>query len=115
MNTTRAVLWLSIVAAANNNAIAAEPPTEPLTRAYYDLEVASYCGLVTNDVQAGFVRESERLIQQKKIDQAGLEAARMLAWKEAHLEWQNRGLGGFRNWCRTDGLAAAKRFVALPL
>jgi hypothetical protein len=34
----------------------------------------------------------------------------MDAWKMAHAEWQNRGLGGFRNWCRTEGMEAADFF-----
>ncbi|MDH3375993.1 MAG: hypothetical protein OEQ39_03375 [Gammaproteobacteria bacterium] len=106
-------LWWNILAIATGNAVAAEPPTEPLTRAYYDLEVASYCGLTTERVQAGFVRESERLIKQNDIDQSGIEAARMQAWKEAYSEWDNRGLGGFRKWCSTDGQAAADRFETI--
>jgi hypothetical protein len=37
----------------------------------------------------------------------------MQGWKEAHLEWQNRGLGGFRGWCRTEATEAAARFKAI--
>ena len=36
------------------------------------------------------------------------------ATREAHWEWQNRGLGGFRGWCRKQGQAAAQRFLAEP-
>jgi hypothetical protein len=35
----------------------------------------------------------------------------VVIWTDADLEWGNRGLGGFRNWCRTEGIAAARRFV----
>ena len=37
--------------------VALEPPADPLTRVYYELEVANYCGLVTQAVHAGFHSE----------------------------------------------------------
>jgi hypothetical protein len=27
----------------------------------------------------------------------------MEGWKYGLAEWQNRGLGGFKNWCKTEG------------
>ncbi len=85
--------------------------TDELTRAFYDLEVTAYCGLANAAVRTGFEREIARLKARDDVDEASLGRARTQAWKEAHLEWQNRGLGGFRSWCRSEGRAAAERFT----
>ena len=84
---------------------------DPLTRVFYDFEVAVYCGLVSPGVRAGFERELARLRALEGADTGTEQRARMRAWKEANLEWQNRGLGGFRGWCRSEGREAAARFA----
>jgi hypothetical protein len=81
-----------------------------LSRVYYDFEVAGYCGLVTHSVGQGFRREENRLVERYRLDRETINRLRGDAWQAAHAEWQNRGLGGFRNWCRTEGSAAAERF-----
>lgn len=81
-----------------------------LSRVYYDFEVAGYCGLVTYSVGQGFRREENRLVERDSLDRETINRLRGDAWQAAHAEWQNRGLGGFRNWCRTEGSAAAERF-----
>jgi len=91
-------------------AVAGSPPDRDLVRTYYDLEVAGYCGLATDSVGVGFRVQRNHIMQLKDIDDASMQQARMQGWKEAHLEWQNRGLGGFKGWCRTEGAAAAQRF-----
>ena len=96
------------------SAVAPAEPSEPyaeLSRVYYDFEVAGYCGLVTNAVGRGFRREADRLIERDELDRETINRLRGDAWQAAHAEWQNRGLGGFRNWCRTEGRAAALRFT----
>ena len=91
---------------------AADPVTAypELSRVFYDFEVAGYCGLVDNDVGQGFRAVARRLIQRDALDRETVNQLRGKAWQAAHAEWQNRGLGGFKNWCRTEGLAAAERF-----
>ena len=69
-----------------------------LAKAFYDFEVAGYCGLVTDDVGNGFRREAKRLISRDAVDADTVTHLRGKAWQAAHAEWQNRGLGGFRNW-----------------
>lgn len=97
--------------------LATAAPAEPLegypelSSVFYDFEVAGYCGLVTNAVGRGFRREAERLIERDDLDRDTINRLRGDAWQAAHAEWQNRGLGGFRNWCRTEGSAAALRFT----
>lgn len=93
-------------------AAAARPAVEhaELARLFYDFEVAAYCGLVTDEVGNGFRRQADRLIRRDGLDREQVNQLRGDAWQAAHAEWQNRGLGGFKNWCRTEGLAAAERF-----
>ncbi len=87
----------------------AETPTG-LTLSAYRLEVAGYCSLGDDAVATGFRIERDRLIARDRLDRESVERARMSAWQMAHAEWQNRGLGGFRNWCRTEGQGAARHF-----
>jgi hypothetical protein len=91
-----------------------QAPEAELVRVYYDFEVASYCGLVSDRAGLGFVRERDRIMADHGIDDPGMQQARMQGWKEAHLEWQNRGLGGFKGWCRTEGIDARERFEQAP-
>lgn len=87
---------------------------EALHEAYYEIEVAGYCGLVSDGVAAGFRRHIDRIVGDTAIEQETLNNIRGKAWQAAHWEWQNRGLGGFRGWCRNEGEAAAERFLAEP-
>ncbi len=82
-----------------------------LVAAFYDFEVTVYCGMAGAEVQAGFERDARSIMERRGIDQTSMEAARMQAWKEAHLEWQNRGLIGIRAWCRSQGSATRTRFI----
>ena len=110
VKATRVPLAL-LIAAAISPAHAAEPVwAGSLQRAFYEFEVAGYCGLVTEAVGSGFQREVARLRAGLDIDRATWERLRGEAWQAAHEEWQNRGLGGYRRWCETDGQRAAGRF-----
>ena len=42
------------------------------------------------------------------------DADRARAMTMVEQEWDNRGLGGFRGWCRTEGAAAVERFLSVP-
>jgi hypothetical protein len=39
-----------------------------------------------------------------------VQNARMEGWKYGLAEWQNRGLGGFKNWCNTEGKEIVEYF-----
>jgi len=102
--------WIAAMLAALPAALHAAPDAE-LTRVYYEREVmAAYCGLGSAQSTAGFHRAEKEIIARKNLNQKDLENARTRAWKDAHAEWSNRGLGGFKNWCRTEGAAAMERF-----
>ncbi|GJL80670.1 MAG: hypothetical protein DHS20C01_03040 [marine bacterium B5-7] len=90
----------------------AEPVTtlELLTQIVYRVEVASYCGLVDESVARGFRARRDAIIENGNINDNEIEKANANAWKAANAEWQNRGLGGFKNWCRTEGLESARYF-----
>ena len=82
-----------------------------LHAAYYGFAVCEYCGLVSVEVHDGFRRETAYLIERDGLSEEAARKVRLRAWTDADLEWGNRGLGGFRNWCRTEGAAAARRFI----
>ncbi|MDD9816245.1 MAG: hypothetical protein OXU31_09815 [Gammaproteobacteria bacterium] len=102
--------WIATALAALPAALHAAPDAE-LTRVYYEREVmAAYCGLGSARSTAGFQRAEREIVARKNLNQKDRENARTQAWKDAHAEWSNRGLGGFKNWCRTEGAAAMERF-----
>ena len=77
----------------------------------YDYAVTSYCGLLTAEVEFGFKRELASLTEASGLTEAEAKAERIAGWVDADREWSNRGLGGYRTWCREDGIPAAKRFL----
>ena len=79
---------------------------------YYDLEIASYCGLVDDQAVLGFQALLAEKTESEQLTKSELEQARMQAWKDAHREWENRGLGGFRSWCKNEAAQAAQRLRA---
>ncbi len=84
-----------------------------LRHVVYDLGVTSYCNLLTPEVEAGYHREIARLTERDGLNEQDAKALRIAGWVDADREWGNRGLGGFRAWCETDGLAAARHFLAI--
>ena len=79
----------------------------------YDYAVTSYCGLLTPEVEFGFQRELAAVTQSHGLSPEEAKTLRIAGWVDADREWSNRGLGGFRAWCRDEGLAAAGRFLAI--
>ncbi|MFQ6022796.1 MAG: hypothetical protein ACE5NW_08750 [Acidiferrobacterales bacterium] len=84
-----------------------------LTHGFYDYAVTSHCGLLTAAVEFGFRRELARVTKSLGLSPEEVRAARIAGWVAADREWSNRGLGGFRAWCESDDVAAAKRFRAI--
>lgn len=108
-----ALTYLACALAAPSPSLAAEPaPAGSYARAHYDVFLVENCGLLTAEVLRGFeiAREERRLAE--GLDEAGARAARHDAGVAFDLEYQNRGLGGARRWCRLDGKAAALAFFA---
>ena len=76
----------------------------------YDYAVTSYCGLLTPEVEHGFKQELAAVTEESGLTPDEAKELRIAGWVDADREWSNRGLGGFRAWCASDGAAAAKRF-----
>lgn len=83
-------------------------------QALYAYGVAQHCGLVTPGAEAGFDRLERRLAAEEGLDETGRTNARIAAGIAFALEYQNRGLGGARPWCRTEGAEAVRRFEGVP-
>ena len=103
----RKLLLIVLFYAASSASLA--DSNQVLVRLHYDLEVASYCGLVNEKALNGFNRSLQQTTADEKLTRKDIEKARMQAWKEAHWEWENRGLGGFKSWCANEVKAATRR------
>jgi hypothetical protein len=103
------------LAVAPGAALASDPasaePADPLTAVYYRYAVVEYCGLENRDVAAGFDLARDRIVQEQSTNEEAHRRARIAGWTAADLEWSNRGLGGFRRWCESEGVAAASGFL----
>ena len=78
----------------------------------YDYAVTSYCGTLTPEVEAGFRVALSQLTEDRGLSPEEARAQRIEGWVAADMEWSNRGLGGYRAWCRSEGVDAARRFRA---
>ena len=82
-----------------------------LFRIYYDEGVMEYCGLQTSHSMGGFLLLRDALLATRPMSGADSRAVRIAASIAVDMEFDNRGLGGQRLWCRTAGLDAYGRFV----
>ncbi len=88
----------------------AQAPPGSYARAHYDLRLVENCGLLTAEVERGFELARDERLRREALNEAGARSARIEANVAFDLEWQNRGLGGSRPWCRQDGKEAALAF-----
>ena len=86
---------------------------DELVAVYYRLEVTNYCGLASAQVLAGFKVINSRLLDKYAFSKEQLNAIRGEAWAAGYKEWDNRGLGGFRRWCKNEGQRYAAEFIEL--
>ena len=77
----------------------------------YDYAVTSYCGTLTPEVEAGYKSEVAETTARAGLSEDEAKKQRIAGWVAADLEWSNRGLGGFRAWCRSEGVEAARHFL----
>ena len=87
------------------------PGWNKLVYLFYRIEVTNYCGLTTATVIAGFQRRRDHLLATHALAAPLIDSARAEAWRLAHKEWDNRGLGGFRHWCRNDAARYANELT----
>jgi hypothetical protein len=86
------------------------PPVAPLSLLVYKMEVLNYCGLIDDEVSEGFKLRRDHMVLSLDLTPEDVQNARMEGWKFGLAEWQNRGLGGFKNWCNTEGKEIAEYF-----
>jgi hypothetical protein len=77
----------------------------------YMYGVVEYCGLNTFEVFDGYRREERFIRRRDGLTDPTARLLRLRGLTAADLEYGDRGLGGFRNWCRTEGLDAAGHFL----
>lgn len=92
---------------------AAAEEARSLSRVVYEFAVTSYCGTHDREVDRGFRAEVAALTERGGFDEESAKRQRIRGWVEAEEEWRNRGLGGFRAWCRSEGQAATRHFQAI--
>src|SRR5262245_60306671 len=66
----------------------------------YMYGVTEYCGLNTMEVYDGYRREIRLLTRLGRLPESTVRWLRIHGMLAADLEYGDRGLGGFRNWCR---------------
>ena len=103
-----AVAALPLAAASAGEPVKAPPGS--YARAYYDIYLVETCGLMTAEVLRGFEFARAERLAAEGLDEAAARTARIDAGIAFDLEFQNRGLGGNRPWCRQNGKAAALAF-----
>jgi hypothetical protein len=79
--------------------------------AYYDERVLEYCGGYTAEVHDGFLRRVRYLLASADIDAGTNRSIKVSGWTAADYQYDDHGLGGFRQWCATDGERAAEDFL----
>ncbi|MEM7169463.1 MAG: hypothetical protein AAF530_04805 [Pseudomonadota bacterium] len=83
--------------------------SDPYYDLIYDFEVTVFCGIVDEDLHAAYAAKRGQLEAQDKRNKDQLTRVRIKAMAAADREYNNRGLGGHRQWCESDGRAGAER------
>lgn len=107
----RAGFFVAAMAAAATTSVAGPKPQTGLEQIFYDIGVIGYCGLSNEEVTRGFNRQLKKLVDRDNLDAVQIRDARNDALSMVEWEWDNRGLGGFRGWCKNEGEAAVERFT----
>ena len=77
----------------------------------YMYGVVEYCGLNSAEVFDGYLRETSYFSPPRRLTDPMARWLRIRGLTAADLEYGDRGLGGYRNWCRTEGLDSARHFL----
>jgi len=107
------VRWAALVlfAAVLAVAPARAEPGDAYSALIYDHEVAAQCGLLTPRVRQAFHAARDRLAARSGLAAAHLKKLRLKAIVAADREYNNRGLGGYRQWCAGEGRGGVTRIL----
>lgn len=98
------IVGLMFLSQASNAADAELPEgVSALAELEYKREVLMYCGISEPDAVRGYLDRQSHLVERYSLDRDSMLEAGSHARQMAYAEWQNRGLGGFRGWCRKEG------------
>lgn len=82
-----------------------------LFEVYYEEMVLDYCGLLTPEAEAGFRLVRDELLAADPLAAETHREVRVASGIAADYAYQDHGLSGQKQWCRTEGLSAYNRFV----
>jgi len=82
-----------------------------LFKVYYDETVMAYCGLLTEESEAGFRLERDALLAADPLSAEAHRRVRVASHIAADYAYQDHGLSGQKHWCKTEGQDAYNRFV----
>lgn len=98
------LIWAALLVAPTAAAESTpDPGVDALADLEYKREVLMYCGISDPDAVRGFLDRQSALVERYSLNREMLLDAASTARQRAYAEWQNRGLGGFRGWCRNEG------------
>ena len=101
-----AVLWVPSASADIQ-----KRPIGALQEVVYGFAVAEYCGLLNPAVAEGFHLERQWIVARDGISPEREYADRIAAIMAADWQYGDHGLGGYRGWCRSEGMTAVNRFL----
>lgn len=105
------------VALAPSHAVAAgsegRTKAQAIEALVYDYAVLEHCGLLNDGFAQLFAAHLKKLTDEAGLSKDAARKARLRGWVAADREYDNRGLGGHRAWCREDGGTAKARFEDL--
>lgn len=78
----------------------------------YDFEAASFCGLVSKNLYDAFWQKRLAFEAATQRDAGELRKTRIEAMANADREFDNRGLGGHKQWCRGDVTEGINRLLS---
>jgi hypothetical protein len=102
---------IALLCAGSVSAEIQKRPIGPLQEIVYGFAVAEYCGLLNPAVAEGFHLERDWIVTRDGISPEREYADRIAAIMAADWQYGDHGLGGYRGWCRTEGMTAVNRFL----
>jgi hypothetical protein len=109
----RTIASAIVMTSALVTSLSATEPEGPdrLVGLYYRFEVAAvYCGVMNESATQGYYLARRNIVKDFDLDEVEQLNASGKASQMANAEWQNRGLGGFKRWCRNEGTQYAAEF-----
>ncbi len=106
-----AALLLALPAAAEPDEYDRARVQHPeLFKAYYDMNVLEYCGLLTNESARGFGMRRDDLVAAQSLSEEEVRRVRIAGAIAADVAYSAHGLAQVA-WCNGEGMEAYNRFV----